>query len=129
VLPVLLSLFSEYTVIFVSLLSIDSTLDRIYHGLIVMKSLQSMLTDVFYFKCYHSSLPGFAKYLLEVGDDFERAIQAAPQKGVAVVDAEAALKTLVEGTSISTACSTALIILLGYCLRSHSSYSFLAFLI
>jgi hypothetical protein len=49
----------------------------------------------------NAPLSGFAKSLLEVGDDFERAIQAAPQKGAAVVDAEAALKTLVEGTTIS----------------------------
>ena len=60
-----------------------------------------MFTDVFLIKYLHPSLSGFAKSLLEVGDDFERAIQAAPQKGVAVADAEAALKTLVEGTSTS----------------------------
>jgi molecular chaperone GrpE (heat shock protein) len=43
------------------------------------------------------AVSGFAKSLLDVGDDFERAIQAVPV-GDAVVDAEAVLKTLVEGT-------------------------------
>lgn len=60
------------------------------------------------FDNFPATLSGFAKSLLEVGDDFERAIQAAPQKGVAVADAEAALKTLVEGILISTAHSVGL---------------------
>ena len=40
---------------------------------------------------------GFAKALLEVGDDFERAIQAVPTDGKAITDPEAVLRTLVEG--------------------------------
>jgi molecular chaperone GrpE (heat shock protein) len=42
-------------------------------------------------------LIGFAKALLEVGDDFERAIQAVPKDGGKITDPEAVLKTLVEG--------------------------------
>ena len=43
---------------------------------------------------------GFAKSLLDVGDDFERAIQAVPKDGQNTVDSVAVLKTLVEGLTI-----------------------------
>ena len=41
---------------------------------------------------------GFAKALLEVGDDFERAIQAVPKGSEPIADPVAVLKVLVEGT-------------------------------
>ena len=41
---------------------------------------------------------GFAKALLEVGDDFERAIQAVPKGTEPIADPVAVLKVLVEGT-------------------------------
>ena len=53
----------------------------------------------------HVLSTGFAKSLLDVGDDFERAIQAVPKDGQNAVDSVAVLKTLVEGAMI-TYCTT-----------------------